>query len=382
MEKEKPNRQVKSSKEGYIIVPNYFLKKWVRVLGVGPVVLYQELLTYCHKEKTIAWPTIHSLCQEMGIAKTTLLRYQNTLIKFGLIKNITRGKWTTGHYKNNIYQITPLEELSGCPDPGKIIDFIGSEMKPDRYQNDTYVGSNMKLALVSNRYSNNNNLNSSNITTKEGKDAVVFDFKKLKEKGEEKMQATHSRKEHYEKQAPYNSKEQYKGQALRERMREFDLKEGFIEKVLKEHTLNKVEEKLDLLAESSQIRNPVGWLSDALKNDYQNPDMEHSVEESLSRFRADSGLKEDDLKKEARYKTGIIKSINDKECSANQAFKESLIRKRAYHNINQNPKKDIKNQDQDHILHRIALNGVRFVLEELRSLPLTFPPTKNMGQDN
>jgi len=171
----------------------------------------------------------------------------------------------------------------------------------------------------------------------------------------------------------------YKGQALRERMREFDLKEGFIEKVLKAYPVNKVEEKLDLLAESRQIRNPVGWLSDALKNDYQNPDMEHSVEESLSRFRADSGLKEGDLKKEKRYKTGIIKSRNDKECSTNQACKESLIRKRPYYNPNQNPTKDIKNQDQDHISRRIALNGVRFVLEELRSLPLPLLSSRENG---
>jgi len=57
MQKEKPNKQNKpgkGKKEGYIIVPNYFLKEWVKVLGVGPVVLYQELLTYCHKEKHIA----------------------------------------------------------------------------------------------------------------------------------------------------------------------------------------------------------------------------------------------------------------------------------------------------------------------------------------
>src|SRR5665648_697035 len=177
MQREKQNKQNKpgeEKKEGYIIVPNYFLKKWVKVLGVGPVVLYQELLTYCHKGKYIAWPTIDSLCQEMGIAKTTLLRYQNTLIKFGLIKKITRGKSTTGHYKNNIYQITSLEELSVHPDPGKIIGFLGSKMKPDRYQNDTDVGSNMKLSLVSNRYPNNNNLNNTNTTTTNGgKDAVV-----------------------------------------------------------------------------------------------------------------------------------------------------------------------------------------------------------------
>jgi len=253
MEKEKQNKQNKpgkEKKEGYVVVPNYFLKKWVRVLGVGPVVLYQELLTYCHKEKYIAWPTINSLCEQMGIAKTTLFRYQNTLVKFGLIKNIRRGKSTTGHYRNNIYQITPLEELSGHPDPGKIIDFVGSKMKPDRYQNDTYVGSKMKLSLVSKRYPNNTNLNITNSTAANGeKDAVaaVVNFKKLKEKGEEKMRA------------------------VRERMADLDFKEEFMEKILKEYSTKKIEEKLDLLMERRNIKNPAGWLRAALKNDYPIP---------------------------------------------------------------------------------------------------------------
>jgi len=120
----------------------------------------------------------------MGIAKTTLLRYQNTLVKFGLIKNITRGKSTTGHYRNNIYQVISLEELTKHPDPGKIIDFVGSKMKPDWYQNDTSIGSKMKLSLVSKRYPNNTNPNITNLTTtKREKDAVAaVNFKKLKEK--------------------------------------------------------------------------------------------------------------------------------------------------------------------------------------------------------
>jgi len=254
MEREKPNNQSKSSKEGYIIVPNYFLKKWVKVLGVGPVVLYQELLTYCHKEKYIAWPTIDSLCEQMGVAKTTLLRYQNTLIKFGLIKNITRGKSTTGHYKNNIYQITTIEELSEHPDPSKIIDFLGSKMKPDRFQNDTCIGSNMKLSLVSNRYPNNNNLNSTNTTTT-NRDAVVVDFKKLKEKGEEKMLA------------------------IKEQLMDLDFEESFIEKLLKDYSLKKIEEKLELLLIKRNIQNPAGWLMAALKNDYQDPEQERYNEE-------------------------------------------------------------------------------------------------------
>ncbi len=250
MQRERQNNQNKPSRERkdgyYIIVTHHFLKEWVRILGVGPVVLYQELLTYCHKEKYIAWPTIDSLCQQMGIAKTTLLRYQDTLIKYGLIKNITRAKSTTGHYRNNIYQITPLEELSRHPDPDKIIDFLGSKMKPDRYQNDTSIGSNMKPSLVSKRYPNNNNLNNNNITTtKEGKDAVVVNFKKSKEKGEEKIQA------------------------VREQLRDLDIEGKFIEQLLKDYPPRKIEEKIDLLMEKRNIKSPAGWLSSALKNDYQ-----------------------------------------------------------------------------------------------------------------
>jgi len=257
MQRENQNKQSKPGeerKEGYVVVPNYFLREWVKVLGVGPALLYLQLLSYCHKEKDIAWPTIDSLCQQMGIAKTTLLRYQNTLIKFGLIKNIRRGKSTTGHYRNNIYQVISLEELSKHPDPGKIIDFVGSNMKPDWYQNDTCIGSNMKLSLVSKRYPNNTNLNITNITTtttKREKDAVAaVNFKKLKEKGEENMQA------------------------IRERMAELDFKEEFIEKILKDYPPKKIEEKLDLLMERKNIQSPAGWLNAALKNDYRGEEPE------------------------------------------------------------------------------------------------------------
>jgi hypothetical protein len=135
-------------------------------------------------------------------------------------------------------------------------------MKPDRYQNDTYVGSNMKLSLVSNRYPNNTNLNNINLTTtKREKDAAVVavNFKKLKEKGEEKMQA------------PFSNKEHYTGQAIRERMVELDFKEEFIEKILKKYSTKKIDEKLDLLMERKNIQSPAGWLRAALKNDYHDP---------------------------------------------------------------------------------------------------------------
>jgi len=301
MEKEKPNNQTKSSKEGYIIIPNYFLKEWVKVLGVGPVVLYQELLTYCHKEKYIAWPTIDSLCQQMGIAKTTLLRYQNTLVKFGLIKNITRGKSTTGHYRNNIYQVISLEELTKHPDPGKIRNFVGSKMKPDWYQNDTNVGSNMILSLVSKRYPNNTNLNITNLTTttKREKDAVAaaVNFKKLKEEGEEKMQA------------------------VREQLRDLDIEGKFIEQLLKDYPPRKIEEKIDLLMERRNIKSPAGWLMAALKNDYQGVE---PAEQESQPIRIDSRFRGNDIKGDGNDKKECVKDINTPEWTSREKALEAI----------------------------------------------------------
>ena len=56
---------------------------------------------------------------------------------------------------------------------------------------------------------------------------------------------------------------------IRERMVELDFKEEFIEKILKEYSMKKIEEKLDLLMERKNIQRPAGWLMAALKNDYR-----------------------------------------------------------------------------------------------------------------
>ena len=60
-------------------------------------------------------------------------------------------------------------------------------------------------------------------------------------------------------------------------MAELDFKEGFVEKMLKEYSLKKIEEKLDLLMERKNIKSPAGWLNAALQNDYRG---EEPVEES------------------------------------------------------------------------------------------------------
>ena len=75
-------------------------------------------------------------------------------------------------------------------------------------------------------------------------------------------------------QAPYNSKEYYKEQAVREQLVGLDIEESFIEKILKDFSPKKIEEKLDLLMERKNIQRPVGWLMAALKSDYRDGQQE------------------------------------------------------------------------------------------------------------
>ncbi|MBU1428197.1 helix-turn-helix domain-containing protein [bacterium] len=251
MPKPNSNNQSKlfrEGKDGYLIIPNYFLREWVKVLGIGPALLYLQLLSYCHKEKDIAWPTLTTLSSKLGISKNSLLSYRKILLKSGLIKKIVKRRTAQGNYQSNFYKVTPIE---------------GAKIEPRQVQILGEGSANIAPGVVQNLHPNNNNLNNNNITTtNRGKDAVVavVDFKKLKEKGEEKMQT------------PHNSKEYYKEQAIREQLMDLDFGGKFIEQLLKDYPPKKIEEKLDLLLTKKNIQNPVGWLMSALKNDYQDPD--------------------------------------------------------------------------------------------------------------
>ena len=244
MPKEKLNNQNnlrKAKKGGYIIIPNHFLREWVKVLGVGPALLYLQLLSYCHKEKDIAWPTLTTLSSKLGISKNSLLSYRKILLKYGLIKKIVKRRTAQGNYQSNFYKITPIE---GAKIEHRQVHILGE--------------GSAKIApwVVQNLHPNNTNLNITNTTTK----VVAVNFKKIKEKGEEKMRA------------------------IRERMVELDFKEDFIEKILKEYSMKKIDEKLDLLLNKKNIQNPPAWLISALKNDYQDAESSLSFPQSSLSF--------------------------------------------------------------------------------------------------
>ena len=263
MEKEFLVNQNELTKEGYVIISSYFLDYCVEVLGTGPGMLYIQLLNYCHKGKDIAWPTLETLGKKMQFTPKSITKFHRILLKHGLIKKISKGKTPSGNYRRNIYQITPLRMVKNTLSMGNIFPQVEEKITPN-------LGKKLPT--------NNTNLNITNITTttKREKDAVAaVNFKKLKEEGE--LSACGHAQAEEKMRAPYNSKEHYTGQAIRERMAELDFKEGFVEKMLKKYSLKKIEEKLDLLMERKNIQSPAGWLRAALQNDYRG---EEPVEES------------------------------------------------------------------------------------------------------
>jgi len=101
MEKEKSNNQNKISKYGYTMISDYFFRELAKVAGSGPGMLYLALLSYCHKGKDIAWPSLKTLSRDLRMAKTTVLRNLNILVKLNFIRNISRNK-SDQYHKNNV----------------------------------------------------------------------------------------------------------------------------------------------------------------------------------------------------------------------------------------------------------------------------------------
>jgi hypothetical protein len=242
MEKEFLVNQNELTKEGYVIISSYFLDYCVEVLGTGPGMLYIQLLNYCHKGKDIAWPTLATLGRKMQFTPKSITKFHQILLKHGLIKNISKGKTTSGNYRRNIYQVTPLYMVKNTLSIGNIFPHIEEKITPN-------LGKKLPT--------NNTNLNNTKATTTNGeKDAVAAaDFKKLKEKGEERMRA------------------------VREQLRDLDIEGKFIEQLLKDYPPKKIEEKIDLLMERRNIKSPAGWLRAALKNDYRDREQERDDEE-------------------------------------------------------------------------------------------------------
>lgn len=94
---------------GFLMIDNNFLRDWVKVIGIGPAMLYLELLSYCYGDKDIAFPSLKRLAATMGVSIKTIVVYRKILVSYGLIKRIIRRKDENGSYQSSMYQLVKFD---------------------------------------------------------------------------------------------------------------------------------------------------------------------------------------------------------------------------------------------------------------------------------
>jgi len=202
----------------YTTIQDYFLAHWVSTIGLGPAMLYLQLLSYCHKGKDIAWPSIKTLNKRLGTTTKTLIKYRNTLLEYGLIKKVIKQKSSSGGYDHNLYQIVLLDKEN--------ILYPPAENLPE--ENEKIISG----ILEESPFSNQNNPNK-----------IVTDNKKS-----------------------------LKTERIKEELEKINLDKKSIDKIILNYSLEDIEEKLDLLEIKRNVVNPAGWLIAALKANYLNPE--------------------------------------------------------------------------------------------------------------
>ena len=200
----------------YTTIKDYFLAHWVSVIGLGPAMLYLQLLSYCYKGKDTAWPSIQTLNKRMGTTTKTLIKYRNTLIEYGLIKKVVKQRSPSGGYDHNLYQLVILDKERVLLPPTErlpeeteeVISGIAEEPPYHNQNNPKRIDTDDKKSLKKNK--------------------IIEELKKLK------------------------------------------LDKNTIGKIILNYSLEDIEEKLDLLETKRNVINPAGWLVAALLANYPN----------------------------------------------------------------------------------------------------------------
>ena len=211
-------------------IQDYFLAHWVNTIGLGPAMLYLQLLSYCHKGKDTAWPSIQTLNKRMGTTTKTLIKYRNTLLEYGLIKKVIKQRSASGGYDHNLYQMVLLDK--------EHILYPPAEKLPEETEK---IISGVAEESPSPKQNNPKRIN-------------VDDEKSLKKEG------------------------------VKEELKKLNLDIKSIDKIILNYSLEDIEEKLDLLQIKRNVVNPAGWLITALQANYLNPELyreENDEEEKI-----------------------------------------------------------------------------------------------------
>jgi len=256
MEKKIPVNKTNS----YTTIQDYFLAHWVSTIGLGPTVLYLQLLSYCHKGKDIAWPSIKTLNKRMGTTTKTLIKYRNTLLEYGLIKKIVKQRSSSGGYDHNLYQIVLLDKEN--------ILYPPAEKLPEE---------NEKIISGISEESPSSNQNNPN--------KIVTDNKKS-----------------------------LKTERIKEELEKINLDKKSIDKIILNYSLEDIEEKLDLLRIKKNVVNPVGWLIAALKANYLNTES----------FRENDGIEEEEQENKIAKSEKISLEQKEREEKGRLFIEENL----------------------------------------------------------
>lgn len=200
----------------YTTIQDYFLAHWVSIIGLGPTVLYLQLLSYCHKGKDIAWPSIKTLNKRMGTTTKSLIKYRNTLLEYGLIKKIVKQRSSSGGYDHNLYQIVLLDKEN--------ILYPPTEKLPEEKEE--------IISGIAEKFSFQDNPKK-----------VIIDNKKS-----------------------------LKIERMKEELKKLNLDKKSIDKIILNYSLEDIEEKLNLFQIRRNVINPAGWLITALQANYLNPE--------------------------------------------------------------------------------------------------------------
>jgi hypothetical protein len=212
MERKIPVKQTIS----FTTIQDYFLAHWVNVIGLGPAMLYLQLLSYCYKGKDTAWPSIKTLNKRMGTTTKTLIKYRNTLLEYGLIKKVIKQKSSSGGYDHNLYQIVLLDKENILYPPAEKLPEEKEEI----------------ISGIAEKFSFQDNPKK-----------VIIDNKKSQ-----------------------------KTKRIKEELRKLNLGKKSIDKIILNYSLEDIEKKIDLLRIKKNVVNPAGWLITALKANYLNPE--------------------------------------------------------------------------------------------------------------
>ncbi len=218
MERKIPAKQTIS----FTTIQDYFLAHWVIIIGLGPAMLYLQLLSYCYKGKDIAWPSIQTLNKRMGTTTKTLIKYRNTLLEYGLIKKVIKQRSSSGGYDHNLYQIVLLDKEN--------ILYPPAEKLPEE------------------------------------KEKIISGI------AEESPSSNQQRLKNNPKKIVPDNKKSLKTERIKEELEKLNLDKKSIDKIILNYSLEDIEKKLDLFQIKRNVVNPAGWLITALQANYLNPE--------------------------------------------------------------------------------------------------------------